>query len=130
MEWEEVPEEEVKKLKFMNRAGSNGGQYDSLMEAVKSGKNIKVKLDQGVSPKAMAQRLYTGAKSFGIEIKVRTLQDKTAVVVSYVKPPEPGPVPDKTPAQIAATAPPAESGDPPAPEPPADTQKPAGKAGK
>ncbi len=65
MQWEEISEEEVKALKLSSRSNGRNSQYKELLDAVKGGKTIKVKLAEGMKPKTMAQRLYTTAKAGG-----------------------------------------------------------------
>lgn len=82
MQWEEVAEEEVKKLKFASRHSGKDSIYADLLEAVKGGRTIKLTLDPGVTPKAMSQRLYTAAKAVDLRVTCRTLDDKTGIVIS------------------------------------------------
>ena len=82
MQWEEVPEEEVKKLKYASRHSGRDSIYTGLLEAVKGGKSIKLTLDPGVTAKAMSQRLYTAAKAQDLRVTCRTLDSKDAIVIS------------------------------------------------
>jgi hypothetical protein len=94
LQWEEVSEEQLKELKLSSRSNGRDSQYKDLLEAVKFGKKIKLTLEEGVTPKAMSQRLYTAAKAFGISVTARTTADRLALVISLngdEKPAEPPP---------------------------------------
>lgn len=106
MQWEEVPEEDVKKLKYASRHSGKDSIYADLLEAVKAGKPIKLTLDPGVTAKAMSQRLYTAAKAQDMRVTVRTLDSKDAVVITLdTSPVKPEPViePAAPPADDATT---------------------------
>lgn len=83
MEFTELSEEELGKLKFANgrtRTGSN--PYGALLEAVKSGKKIQVKLEEGKALKNLKWGLSQAAKKAELQIEIQVLADLSGVVVS------------------------------------------------
>ena len=101
VEWEEVAPEEMKALKFSSRSSGRVSEYQGLLDAIKSGKSVKVSVPAGVTPKALSQRLYTASKPAGIRIACRTLADRSALVINLI--------PDETPVvSIVEEAPQAE----------------------
>ena len=95
MEWSEVSASELSKIELAPRASKAESQYKPLIQAVIAGKTIKVVLGD-VSPKSMSQRLYTAAKNAGTKVSVRTLLDRSAVIVGPSDPAPSGEAPKKT----------------------------------
>jgi len=81
-----LSKEDIQGLEFAPRyGGERASQYAPIIEAIRAGKNVKIDLE-GTTAKAMSQRIYTVAKREDLKITIRTLADKSALVVGPVEP--------------------------------------------
>jgi len=83
MQWEELTPEQLATPPMSSRSPDTS-LYKPLMDALTAGKSVKINLD-GVSPKAMQQRLYASANNAKVKITVRTTADKLSVVAHPTK---------------------------------------------
>lgn len=89
MEFRELTPDEEKQISFVSRSASVSSEYDALFDALASGKKVLVPVPEGTTPKSVSHRLYTASKARKVNLNVRTIADKTAVVVTLIKDPAP-----------------------------------------
>jgi hypothetical protein len=92
MQFTEVSDEEVEKMQFESGRGRGGkNPYGELLEAMKSGKKMRVNLAEGQQMKNLKWGLSQAAKREGVKLDIKVLADKSGVVVSVpaeVQPPQ------------------------------------------
>ena len=104
MEFTELTEEQLGEMQFAGGKGRKGNNpYGDLLLAVKDGKKVLVKLEEGRQIRHLRWALSQAAKRSGMKVEIKVLADQSGVVVS---------LPTET------LAPPAEAGEP-APDAPA-----------
>src|SRR5579871_3054507 len=83
MQFTEVSEEELAQLQFAGSRGRAGkNPYGDLLEAVKSGKTVKVPLEAGKQIKNLKWGISQAAKKADMKVDIRVLADQSGVVVS------------------------------------------------
>jgi len=92
MQFTEVSDEEVGQMQFESGRGRGGkNPYGDLLQAVKSGKKMRVTLEEGQQLKNLKWGLSQAAKRSGMKLDIKVLADKSGVVVSLateIQPPQ------------------------------------------